>query len=446
MASYEFHWKREYSLFYGASAMIGLVTWMRKDFDKEIDARGEGYQGWFSVFGGEGVLDMVKNNLAERIHESAYFDGYMDELEAAGKKFVRFARSIKINEATLSSVLASLYRQYFEALNTYVVHLFKSFYMVEAGSKLFEELLRKKVSEKDFSDALAAYSKPSKKAGVLLIGDKFAKLRSLEEKKQYVLKEFPWITAGDPFQTPMGEKEALEFCKSFIIPKENKSRAKVQFTDEEKHTVKLFQKLLYLKDKRDDFRREAFYHGYILVEEIARRLKLEVQELGYLLPDEVDAAFGGKEFRQEIERRKKGYIVTVADGKIHIISGEEAVKQLLEKQNIEDVKEFKGIVGSSGKAKGIVQVIKSLKGIEHFTEGSVLVAVTTNPEYIPAMQKAVAFVTDEGSITSHASIVAREMGKPCIVAARIATKVLKDGDMVEVDAVIGVVRKINQKV
>jgi phosphoenolpyruvate synthase/pyruvate phosphate dikinase len=49
-------------------------------------------------------------------------------------------------------------------------------------------------------------------------------------------------------------------------------------------------------------------------------------------------------------------------------------------------------------------------------------------------------VTNEGGITSHASIVAREMGKPCIIGAKIATKVLKDGDLVEVDADEGVVR------
>jgi pyruvate,water dikinase len=58
------------------------------------------------------------------------------------------------------------------------------------------------------------------------------------------------------------------------------------------------------------------------------------------------------------------------------------------------------------------------------------------------MNKASAFITDEGGITCHAAIVARELNKPCIIGTKIATKVLKDGDMVEVDAERGVVRII----
>ena len=67
----------------------------------------------------------------------------------------------------------------------------------------------------------------------------------------------------------------------------------------------------------------------------------------------------------------------------------------------------------------------------------------TMPRYLPAMVRAAAFVTDEGGITCHAAIIAREMRKPCIIGTKIATQVLKDGDMVEVDADNGVVRKIN---
>jgi pyruvate,water dikinase len=64
----------------------------------------------------------------------------------------------------------------------------------------------------------------------------------------------------------------------------------------------------------------------------------------------------------------------------------------------------------------------------------------TTPAIIQAMHKASAFVTDEGGITSHAAIIAREMKKPCIIGTKIATKVLKDGDMVEVNADKGIVK------
>jgi pyruvate,water dikinase len=64
----------------------------------------------------------------------------------------------------------------------------------------------------------------------------------------------------------------------------------------------------------------------------------------------------------------------------------------------------------------------------------------TTPDFVPAMKKAVAFITDEGGITSHAAIVARELKKPCIIGAKIATRALKDGDLIEVDANRGVVK------
>jgi pyruvate,water dikinase len=66
----------------------------------------------------------------------------------------------------------------------------------------------------------------------------------------------------------------------------------------------------------------------------------------------------------------------------------------------------------------------------------------TSPDWLPLIQKAVAIVTDEGGITSHASIVARELKKPCIVGTKNATKILKDGDQVEVDADSGIVKII----
>jgi len=63
-----------------------------------------------------------------------------------------------------------------------------------------------------------------------------------------------------------------------------------------------------------------------------------------------------------------------------------------------------------------------------------MVAITTHPDYLSAMKRAVAVVTDEGGLTCHAAIVSRELKIPCIVGTKIATKVLKDGGLVEVDA------------
>ena len=115
---------------------------------------------------------------------------------------------------------------------------------------------------------------------------------------------------------------------------------------------------------------------------------------------------------------------------------------VIEKDEIVEIDELKGQVASKGKVRGKVRVMLTTEAMENFQDGEVLVSIMTTPDFLPIMKKASAFVTDEGGITSHAAIVSREFGVPCIVGTRIATKVLKDGDLVEVDAEKGVVRKI----
>ena len=104
--------------------------------------------------------------------------------------------------------------------------------------------------------------------------------------------------------------------------------------------------------------------------------------------------------------------------------------------------EIKGVVAWKGKAVG--RVVKVLCPVEanKVKQGDILVTNMTIPAYLLAMRKAAAFVTDEGGITCHAAILAREMKKPCITGTKIATRVLQDGDIVEVDANIGTVKKI----
>ncbi|HYF29296.1 MAG TPA: PEP-utilizing enzyme, partial [Candidatus Paceibacterota bacterium] len=90
----------------------------------------------------------------------------------------------------------------------------------------------------------------------------------------------------------------------------------------------------------------------------------------------------------------------------------------------------------------VARIIRSPQDAHKINLGDILIATMSTPDFLPAMQKAAAFVTDIGGITSHAAIVAREMKKPCIIGTKNATKILKDGDLVEVDADQGIVRAI----
>lgn len=96
-----------------------------------------------------------------------------------------------------------------------------------------------------------------------------------------------------------------------------------------------------------------------------------------------------------------------------------------------------GLGASPGISSGPVKVIYKMDDLSKIKKGDILVTEMTNPDMVVSMQKSAGIITDEGGITSHASIVSREMGIPCVVGTEKATKLLKDGDEVTVDGFAG---------
>lgn len=96
-----------------------------------------------------------------------------------------------------------------------------------------------------------------------------------------------------------------------------------------------------------------------------------------------------------------------------------------------------GQSASPGQAQGKVVILKSPKEINLAKKGDVLVTYMTSPDFVPAMRRVSAIITDAGGQTSHAAIVSRELGVPCIVGTKTATKTLKAGQIVFVDATSG---------
>lgn len=171
----------------------------------------------------------------------------------------------------------------------------------------------------------------------------------------------------------------------------------------------------------------------------------------FVLPSEVwDGEVENKEeILNKIEERKKGFVYyknklytgdvqgNLKKLKIELIDTKSVVSGEV---NQEKENEIKGQIARKGVVRGRVKLVSSIEHLEKVEEGDILVASMTMPKYLPAMKRAAAFVTDEGGITCHAAIIAREMDKPCIIGTKIATRVLKDGMEVEVDADRGVVK------
>lgn len=109
----------------------------------------------------------------------------------------------------------------------------------------------------------------------------------------------------------------------------------------------------------------------------------------------------------------------------------------------DDTQTLTGRVGSPGKVQGTVKIVK-MDNLENadFNEGEILVCEMTTPNHLPLMKRSSGIITDLGGILSHAAIVSRELNIPCLTNTKTATQILKDGDLIELDANLGTVTKL----
>jgi len=180
-----------------------------------------------------------------------------------------------------------------------------------------------------------------------------------------------------------------------------------------------------------------------LAKNLATSYKLLPEQMLFMLPPEWEKLMlkGTHPVLKEINQRCRGVVLCQKNGKIITRTGKDYRKwrnkiENSQKNILTGLSVYPGII--RGKAKIHRSWLNSRKDLK----GHVLVACNTNPQIVPFLKGVKAIVTDEGGLACHAAIVARELKIPCIVGTKIATKVLKDGDKVEVNADKGIVIKI----
>ena len=200
------------------------------------------------------------------------------------------------------------------------------------------------------------------------------------------------------------------------------------------------KKLVELRSK-DEF----FASNDIFIKSCLNALGVKREFFNLVLPEEFPNVPAEKILRE----RSKGMISI--DGKQNKTISLEHFARENSNYNFEGLEyshkiidEIRGQIGNKGIVKGRVVIVKNYRQADNVKQGDVIVSPMTTPDFLQAMKKASAFVTNEGGIICHAAIVAREMKKPCIMGTKIATQVLKDGDLVEVDADKGIVRIIER--
>jgi len=203
----------------------------------------------------------------------------------------------------------------------------------------------------------------------------------------------------------------------------------------------------YLYDVRKSYLTKMTYEFWFILEQVVRVCQIKKEWLQWITEEELYLILKGQ-LRLSvriINERKRDSLIVGRDGRSYYAEGKEKkryIRQMVSQKSNLNVKEFKGLSASNGKASGQVCNIIGPAHLNKMQKGAILVAPQTTVDYMAAIRQAAAIITDQGGITSHAAVIARELKIPCIVGTKIATKVLKDGDLVEVDADHGLIKII----
>lgn len=234
---------------------------------------------------------------------------------------------------------------------------------------------------------------------------------------------------------------------STSLPPRDEVFEELNFTEEEAHVFSAARDVVIIKALRADTRQ--FLHVVLnrIIDRLALRWNLSSKHLEALSGPEIVTHLrnGSIPDSDALQARFSHSVLVPNDrGSYDLLLDVEAsayTKTHLYRETIEHRSEVKGQIAHPGKVTGKVRLIFGPQHNNKMCDGDILVSVATSPQLLPAMKRAAAFVTDVGGITSHAAIVARELGKPCIVGTKHATEIFSDGDEVEVDAEKGIVRK-----
>src|SRR3989338_2094090 len=194
----------------------------------------------------------------------------------------------------------------------------------------------------------------------------------------------------------------------------------------------------------------ALHYQDMLLHEVARRYDIPKEELLNAGTFEVSDFLKGKEMRDEWRKRADGFgILYEHSSEFFYGDAVASLWNVYSKHPPEPTQEkdvvLRGTVVSIGAGtiiEGDVRIVRDPFAHPIFEDGAILVASMTSPEYVFLMKKASAVITDVGGFTSHAAVVSRELGIPCIVNTKLATSLLKDGDRVRLDPRTGIVEKL----
>jgi len=428
------------------------------------------------VLENEALMESGRRNFKKYVLNDNNFKKYFNKWNSHLKKYLMFQSIVTkenlktFNNQQLKKVFEKWSELYLEFWTVGLIPEVSNW----GGEDILSKELEKKVSAKDFIKVFERLSAPEKLSFYqtaeldLLELKKYAKNKKIFENKidQYQKKHF-WILnsyhhtrvlSKDYFKKELSSysskkasqhiKQLLSFSKNTKIEKQ-KIFKKHRLGPDIKKIANRLSFCIWWQDYRKYYIFLANHHLDIFLKEFSRRFKIPFKNLPYYNYSELLNLTNRRKIisQQEINKRFNNLVVYYNEpaNKLKYISGNEAKKIIVRYMKVKvdkQINEVKGVVVSRGKKiNAPVKILESPKEVKKMKDGDILVAAMTSPDYIIAIKKASAIVTDEGGMTCHAAIVSRELGIPCIVNTKIATKVFKDNQIVEVDTTRGVVKK-----
>lgn len=351
----------------------------------------------------------------------------------------------------------------------FVIDDINKFLVKKVGSNKSEEYLQKLMTPKEYPFQVLEQINLAKIALKIKTKQKIDVGESLKGHKQ----KYQWLScynfdedefSTNDFRNRLKVLQSLSFEElknktENVIDKLDRDEIEFQKTVKELglsrkilSKIKLLREFVFLRTYRIEMNSQSNFYLKPLLSEISNRGKITIKQLAMMLADEIETMLIDGTVPKSINfnDRNNTAIFWLDDCKYYNAFGSEA-KILISKQIVgvkqdKQVSKIKGTTASLGETvKGKVRLLNK-NNMHEFQKGEVLVATMTSPDFVPAMHKAVAMVTDEGGVLCHAAIVSREMNKPCITGTKIATITLQNGDLVEVNTKKGFVKIIKRNI
>lgn len=399
--------------------------------------------------------DRLANRLWAEYDGDGFFGSFADEIEKSVKKTRRRANELRRKDYS-GATDDALFSAYDREMNGYIESYLPL--MMRPDEYLYLKLCKQIGNGR--ADAFRAIL-PALAGKTLYSEEKKRFLRALRDgKPENYIDAYEW--SNNPLSAsnaPRGNAEYEERARGLTSTQAQKElrtiAARERRAAEEartaiggiasetvKQTLSDIVRFIHLRTyTTENSDRYFFYIRERILREIARRSNLSLKEVMGMDYREVSALRTGTPTdKTELQRRNRGELIVFWEKGTKTYYGSETyllLQKILPSETPITGSVFRGQIACNGEATGTVRIVRSGADVKKMNDGDILVTSMTTPEISLAIDKASGIITDEGGITCHAAIVAREWGVPCLIGTQRATSVLRDGMTVKLNCIRG---------